>query len=335
MLDLSLASQGTQKNTNPPPVPRRRRQPVPFMREEEENVDNDEERTSLQYTGESISSCPFQNESTIFKKTPDNSRPSNISTMDILKSLEYLNLDDQGNEIKPPEIIAVLPKSNQNSDDDLQDDTVLTKRPFILNVIDNEVDVDNTSLHAESSVKNDFSTISDISSMEVPLHKKHFRKELSVSSVKSSESVLFKEGNIRRWGSWERLNVSSDSSPIDEKEISSTTNMEKDEIVDGIDLSEHLNPSQGVDITKEDSYVRICENRLILESVGEKEKPLSNRPENREQELAEKSYDDVCSDAGMLILMNIYHNRASILVIITDTFKICHFNFFHSHFSLA
>ncbi|XP_044752451.1 uncharacterized protein LOC123312209 isoform X2 [Coccinella septempunctata] len=226
--DLSLASQGTQKTTNPPPIPRRRKGPVPTP-SNSLKIDGEDDRdtTSSQHAEESLYSCPYQTEGgPNTRDTPENSRPpSNMSTIDILKSLEYLNLDDQGNEIKPPEVIAVLPKSKQAEEETHNEDPALIKRPFILNLVDKNLDDDNASVATESPVKNETtSIISDVSSVDIPPRKQIFHKEMSVSSVKSSESALFEEGRMRRWGSWEKLNFSSVTpSPIHEMPRYSTS----------------------------------------------------------------------------------------------------------------
>ncbi|XP_045472777.1 uncharacterized protein LOC123679302 isoform X2 [Harmonia axyridis] len=293
--DLYLASQGTQNSTNPPPVPRRRKGPTPipgisFSLTEEDEKDSEiplENNNISQLLEDSLYYSPYQTEGAPARDTPDNSRPpSNMSTIDILKSLEYLNVDDQGNEIKPPEIIAVLPKSNHIQEEASDADLILTKRPFILNLVDKDIDDDNTSIATESPFKNETtSIITDFSSIEIA----QFQKNVSVSKVKSPDSIPFEEERMRRWGSWEELNQSLSHSPTERtSEYSNKENFKT--CLESIETTKDEYVPKTVDVEFSDNFHKENE-KLELDQI-EIMKEVASQPQFVEEEMKSTMEED-------------------------------------------
>lgn len=300
--DLPLDFQGTQSTTiiNPIPATRRRKAPVPLPRnsiieDPQENQAPAEDLVNKETTNsasknlvpeycdnvpknenelketsndainvkdekQNVYTCPYhQDDSKLNCLTSTNelekTKPTNLSTTDILKSLDYLNLDENGDSIKPPEIIAVIPKTSDDSSTEEKCSIVESSN--------------RTSIESKVSLKSNEETLTDeIKRENVLLYKmdknKGFKKDLSISSLKSSDSVDFVEGQIKRWGSVEKLDelsLSSDQKWVvgDQSEAESVSSL------NSLQISQNYKNS-AMNESKDDTFSKRSLSLDIIES---------------------------------------------------------------------
>ncbi|KAK9888873.1 hypothetical protein WA026_001094 [Henosepilachna vigintioctopunctata] len=312
MLDRNTPFQETQTIINPPPVPRRRKgnelMPRPRSKVTQDVSDLEVKNDS---TSDSIHSCPYHDGEPLYKTSLNDSRPpSHLSTTDILKSLEYLNLDDQGNLIKPPEIIALLPKSVQEIDGECADINLsLERRSFQLNAVDNNLDDDNNSVDKELQALDYLTSLeSEVSYSNSINSEKKEGDNFSVTSLKSNQDMRFKQGEMKRWGSWEKLDqpptppsVSPPLELIIDEDLQDLPNLESEK-----HHSSETNKEEGiVKILQETEKPQLKENMIKVDNMNSI--PTESRTSKNIEKLFE-TYNSISSKSKEMEIMKTTQN---------------------------